>query len=171
MDNKNIKILLIVIILIVALAIGSYLYLNFYNNEIEYKNINVTSTFSLDFPVSDNLTNKTISNRINIINDTKNEVQIISFNSDGTSLDELFTDGTQFAAMRDSYKIGSEKITLANQTVWYNEDTGYYMVYYTSEETHDNVVITSKNNETLSHMISTVKIPSGTLNQSNNAEI
>ncbi|WP_295723271.1 hypothetical protein [uncultured Methanobrevibacter sp.] len=37
--------------------------------------------------------NKTISNRINIINDTEHEVEITSFNSDGTSLDELFTDG------------------------------------------------------------------------------
>ncbi len=171
MDTKKIIIIVIAVIIVLTVAFGIYYYFNFSKPEIKYENINVTSTFSLDIPISDNITNKTISNRINIINDTKDEVTITSFNSDGTSFDELLTDGPQFAALRDSYKIGSEQIQLANQTVWYNENTGYYMVYYSLEETHDNVIIVSKNNDTLAHMMSTVKIPSGNVVNSSSAEI
>ncbi|WP_295616573.1 hypothetical protein [uncultured Methanobrevibacter sp.] len=52
---------------------------------------------------------------------------ITSFNSAGTSFDELLTDGTQLAVIRDAYKVGDEQITIANQTVWYNGDIGYYI--------------------------------------------
>ena len=154
MDTKKISIIALTIILVALIALGTYLYIS--NQGPEYQNVHITDTFSLDIPVSDNITNKTISNRINVINDTKNDVIITSFNSAGTSLDEMLTDGTQLAATRDAFKVGSEQITIANQTVWHNEGTGYYMVYYTSEQTHDNVVIACKNNDTMAHMISSV---------------
>ena len=153
MDTKKIIIIALTIILVALIALGTYLYIS--NQGPEYQNVHITDTFSLDIPVSDNITNKTISNR-NVINDTKNNVIITSFNSAGTSLDEMLTDGTQLAATRDAFKVGSEQITIANQTVWHNEGTGYYMVYYTSEQTHDNVVIACKNNDTMAHMISSV---------------
>ena len=154
MDTKKIIIITLTVILVALIALGTYLYLS--NQGPEYQNIQITNTFSLDIPVSDNISNKTISNRINVLNDTKNDVVITSFNSAGTSFDELLTDGTQLAVTRDSFKVGSEQITMGNQTVWYNEDTGYYMTYYTSNQTHDNVVIACKNNDTMAHMISSV---------------
>lgn len=159
MDKNKIIIIAVTAIIVVAVAIGTYFYIS--NQEPAYQTVNVTDTFSLDIPVSDNLTNKTLSNKIHVLNDTKNDVIVISFNSAGTSFDELLTDGTQFAVMRDAYKVGSEQISLANQTCWHNEDTGYYMTYYTSEATHDNVVLATKNNDTLAHMISTVDDSTG----------
>ena len=152
METKKVILILITVIIIVAIVLGACLYLNLFNQEIEYKNVNVTSTFSVDIPISDNITNETISNAINVINDTKYDVVITSFNTADPSFEELITDGTEFASLKDSYIIGSKQIKLANQTVWYNLNTGYYMVYYTSEDTHDNVFIVSKNNEIIYHI-------------------
>ena len=74
MDTKKIIIIALTIILVALIALGTYLYIS--NQGPEYQNVHITDTFSLDIPVSDNITNKTISNRINVINDTKNDVII-----------------------------------------------------------------------------------------------
>ena len=165
MDKEKTGILFIGIIIIVAMVL---LLAYHYSGPMilqKYEGVNVTSTFSADIPTPNNITNQTIDN-ITIMNDTENNLTIASYNCEGKSFDDLVTEGSKFLAIKNSYKDGAEKIKLANQTVWYNLNTGYYMVYYTSEDTHDNVFIVSKNNETLSHMINTVKIPAGKIDAS-----
>ena len=154
MDKKSVIIIAITIILVAIIAAGTYFYLS--NQGPQYQNINLTSTCSLDIPVSDNISNKTFSNNITVLNDTEHDVAIVSYNSAGDSLSNMLTDGSQLAALRDSYKTGSEQMTIANQTVWYNENTGYYMAYF-SNETHDNFCIVTKDKEILEHMIQSVE--------------
>ena len=159
MDTKKIIIIALTIILVSIIAIGAYFYTS--DTGLEYQTINLTSTCSIDIPVSDNITNKTYADNIMILNDTQNDVLIASYNSADGSLSSLITDATQLAALRDSYKINSEQLTIANETVWFNEATGYYMAFLGNDTTHDNILIVTKDNETLEHMIKSVKYSLG----------
>ncbi|OWT33069.1 hypothetical protein BGI41_04320 [Methanobrevibacter sp. 87.7] len=103
------------------------------------------------------MTNSTIANNITVLNDTQNDVRVIYYNSkNDDSLSSMLTNGMSFASIRESYKNGGKEESILNQTVWYNDNTKYYIAVLGNDNTHDNILIITKNKEILTHMISTV---------------
>ena len=125
-------------------------------DEILYQPVNVTDTFQVELPISENVTRETIDNHTVII--SCRNITISSFNTAGTGLDDLLIDGTEFAAKREAYKIGAEQILISNHTVWHNAKDNYYMAYFSSNESHDNVMIVCNDNETMAHIIDSINM-------------
>ena len=125
MDRKDIIIIILSLIIIALLAIGAYNQAR--EDQIIYHTVNITDTFSLDVPISDNV--------------TKTQIE----------------DGSQYLYTQESYKLGAEQITLSNHTVWYNRKDKNYIAFFSPENTNDNVIIVCKDNETMARMISTVR--------------
>ena len=152
MDNKDIIIIILTIIIMALIAVN---YMP--ENQILYKTVNITDTFALDVPISDDVTKTQVSEHMHIVNDSQNNITITSFNMGNTSTLELLEDGPQYLLTQESYKIGAEQITLSNHTVWHNEKDNNYIAFFSPEETNDNIIIVCKNNETMARMISSVK--------------
>lgn len=125
-------------------------------SEVLYHTVNITDTFSLDVPISDNVTKTQISPHMHIVNDSKNNITITSFNMGNASTLELLEDGPQYISTQESYKIGAEQITLSNHTVWHNAKDNNYIAFFSPEETNDNVIIVCKDNLTMARMIESV---------------
>ena len=155
MDKKDIIIIFLIIIIIALLALGTYHPTS--ENKILYHTVNITDTFSMDVPVSDNVSKTQVSEHMHIVNDSQNDIPITSFNMGNTSTMELIQDGYQYLTTEESYKLGAEQITLANHTVWYDRKENNYIAFISPEETNDNVIIVCKDNETMARMISSVK--------------
>lgn len=155
MDKKDIIIIFLIIIIIALLALGTYHPAS--ENKILYHTVNITDTFSMDVPVSDNVSKTQVSEHMHIVNDSQNNITITSFNMGNTSTMELIQDGYQYLTTEESYKLGAEQITLANHTVWYDRKENNYIAFISPEETNDNVIIVCKDNVTMARMISTVK--------------
>lgn len=156
MDKKDIIIIILVLIIVALLAIGTYHPVS--ENKILYHTVNITDTFSLDVPVSENVTKTQESKHMHIVNDSQNDILIRSFNMGNASALDLVEDGSQYLYSQESYKIGAEQITLANHTVWHNAKTNEYIAFFSNDKTNDNVIIVCKDNETMARMISSVKI-------------
>ena len=152
MDRKDIIIMLL-LLTIVALLAGNYME----DHTVLYQTVNLTSTFSLDVPYSQNVTNTLIDDHLHLINDTQNDILIYCFNTGGTSVSDLLLEGSQYVAIRESYRLGAEQITLSNHTVYHNQKDSYYMATFSNDETNDNVVIISHDNETMARMIASVR--------------
>ena len=152
MDKKDIIIITLTIIIIALLAVN---YMP--ENQILYKTVNITDTFSLDVPISDDVTKTQVSEHMHIVNDSQNNITITSFNLGNTSTMELIDDGYHYLATQESYKIGAEQITLSNHTVWYNRKDNTYIAFFSPDDTNDNIIIVCKDNETMANMISSVK--------------
>ena len=152
MDRKDIIIIILTLIIIALIAVN---YMP--ENQILYKTVNITDTFSLDVPISDDVTKTQVSEHMHIVNDSQNNITITSFNMGNTSTMELLEDGPQYLLTQESYKIGAEQITLSNHTVWHNEKDNNYIAFFSPEETNDNIIIVCKDNETMANMISSVK--------------
>ena len=152
MDKKDIIIIILTLIIITLIAVN---YMP--ENQILYKTVNITDTFSLDVPISDDVTKTQVSEHMHIVNDSQNNITITSFNMGNTSTMELLEDGPQYLLTQESYKIGAEQITLSNHTVWHNVKDNNYIAFFSPEETNDNIIIVCKNNETMARMISSVK--------------
>jgi hypothetical protein len=155
MDKKDIIIIILSLIIIALLSIGAYNQVR--DEQIIYHTVNITDTFSLDVPISDNVTKTQVSEHMHIVNDSQNNITITSFNMGNTSTMELIQDGYQYLTTEESYKLGAEQITLANHTVWYDRKENNYIAFISPEETNDNVIIVCKDNEIMARMISTVK--------------
>ena len=155
MDRKDIIIIILSLIIIALLAVGAYNQAR--EEQIIYHTVNITDTFSLDVPISDNVTKTQISPHMHIVNDSQNGIEITSFNMGNESTMDLIGDGSQYLYTQESYKLGSEQINLSNHTVWYNRKDNNYIAFFSSEKTNDNVIIVCKDNETMARMISTVK--------------
>ena len=155
MDKKDIIIIFLIIIIIALIALGTYHPTS--ENKILYHTVNITDTFSMDVPVSDNVSKTQVSEHMHIVNDSQNDILITSFNMGNTSTMELIQDGYQYLTTEESYKLGAEQITLANHTVWYDRKENNYIAFISPEETNDNVIIVCKDNETMARMISSVK--------------
>ena len=154
MDRKDIIILILSLIIIAFLAIGAYNQAR--EEQIIYHTVNITDTFSLDVPISDNVTKTQLSPHMHIVNDSQNGIEITSFNMGNESTIDLIEDGSQYLYTQESYKLGAEQITLSNHTVWYDRKENNYIAFFSNETTNDNVIIVCKDNETMSRMISTV---------------
>ena len=152
MDKKDIIIMILTLIIIALIAVN---YMP--ENQILYKTVNITDTFALDVPISDDVTKTQVSEHMYIVNDSQNNITITSFNMGNTSTMELLEDGPQYLLTQESYKIGAEQITLSNHTVWHNEKDNNYIAFFSPEETNDNIIIVCKDNETMANMISSVK--------------
>lgn len=150
MDRKDIIIILLSII-IIALLLNNYME----DNTILYQTVNLTSTFSIDVPYSQSVTNTQLDEHLHLINDTQNDIQIYCFNTGGTSVTDLLTEGTSFVTTREMYKLGAEQITLSNYTVYYNRKDNNYMAFFSNEH-NDNVMIITHDNETMARMIESV---------------
>lgn len=151
MDRKDV-IIIILSLIIVALIAFNYVE----DKQVLYQTVNITDTFSLDVPLSDNVTKKQISEHMHIVNDSQNNIEITSLNLGNESTMDLIGDGSQYLYKQESYKLGAEQITLSNHTVWYNRKDNNYIAFFSNETTNDNVIIVCKDNETMARMISTV---------------
>ncbi len=154
MDRKDIIILILSLIIIVFLAIGAYNQAR--EDQILYHTVNITDTFSLDVPISDNVTKTQVSPHMHIVNDSQNGIEITSLNLGNESAIDLIEDGSQYLYTQESYKLGAEQISLSNHTVWHDRKENNYIAFFSNETTNDNVIIVCKDNETMSRMISTV---------------
>ena len=152
MDNKDIIIIILTIIIMALIAVN---YMP--ENQILYKTVNITDTFALDVPISDDVTKTQVSEHMHIVNDSQNDILITSFNMGNESAMGLIEDGSQYLYKQESYKIGAEQTNISNHTVWHNSKDNNYIAFFSPEETNDNIIIVCKNNETMARMISSVK--------------
>ena len=65
MDRKDIIIIILSLIIIALLAIGAYNQAR--EDQIIYHTVNITDTFSLDVPISDNVTKTQVSPHMHIV--------------------------------------------------------------------------------------------------------
>ena len=138
--------------MVIAVVLASSFFFLNYDETVKYTRIGLTNSSSLEVPISEHSTN-TVVNGINIFNDTQHDVTVMYFNS---------IDGNQVAAVeleyiRDDFVANSVQETIANQTVWHNEDNGTYMAFIGNYLTHDNIMIICKDPEVLEHMIASAK--------------
>ncbi len=155
MDRKDVIIIILSLIIIALLAIGAYNQAR--EDQILYHTVNITDTFSLDVPISGNVTKTQVSEHMHIVNDSQNGIEITSFNMGNESTIDLIEDGSQYLYAQESYKLGAEQINLSNHTVWFNSKDNNYIAFFSNETTNDNVIIVCKNNETMAHMIESVR--------------
>ncbi|MDD5960232.1 MAG: hypothetical protein PUC09_06250 [Methanobrevibacter wolinii] len=153
--NKKLLTTIIIIIIIAAVS-GVTAFVYFSNPNVQYNNIKMSESCSMDIPVSNKLTNTTIGDNISVINDTQHDLIIMYYNSNSDNLSSDLSDGVKLASTRDSYKIGAEQQTLNNQSVWYNKDTKYYMAFLGNDTTHDNILIVTKNKDILTHIMTSI---------------
>ena len=126
-------------------------------SQIIYHTVNITDTFSLDVPISGNVTKTQVSPHMHIVNDSQNGIVITSFNMGNLSTVDLIGDGAQYLASQESYKLGAEEIEISNHTVWYDRKNNEYIAFFAPEKTNDNVMIVCHDNETMARMISSAK--------------
>lgn len=155
MDKKDIIIIILSLIIIAFLAVN---FIDFTEeNQILYHTVNITDSFSLDVPVSDNVTKTQVSPHMHVVNDSKNNIEITSFNMGNESALDLIEDGSQYIYKQEAYKIGAEQINISNHTVWYNRNDGNYIAFFSNDTTNDNVIIVTKDNLTMERLIGTVR--------------
>ncbi|OWT32558.1 hypothetical protein BGI41_07045 [Methanobrevibacter sp. 87.7] len=155
MDKKLLTSIIIIIIIAIIAGVTAFVY--FSNPNVQYTNVELSPSCTIDIPVSNNLVNNTIGDNISQINDTQNDFFIMYYNSNSGNLSSSLGDGVKLAAIRDSYKIGAEQETINNETVWYNKDTKYYMTFLGNDTTHDNILIVTKNKNILTHVMTSIK--------------
>ena len=154
-NKKDIIIIILTLIIIALLSMFAYDYMQ--EEKVLYHTVNITDTFSLDVPLSSDVTKTQVSEHMHIVNDSQNNITITSFNMGDESTLNLIEDGSQYLYKQESYKIGAEQINISNHTVWHNEKEGNYIAFFSPEETNDNIIIVCKNKETMANMISSVK--------------
>lgn len=162
MKKKYIITILIIILIILIATISIYV---IYTNNIEYKNIKLSESCSIDIPKTNQILNKTIDN-MTIYNDTNNKICVLYYNSYDSGLAESIGNGLAYKEYFESYKKGATDITNEeskfvnksnNDSVWYNKNNKYYMASVGNSTTHDNILIISENKKILEHMLSSIK--------------
>ena len=156
MDKKDITIIILALAVIALLGLGAYQYMS---QEVDlYHTVNITSTFSLDVPVSDNLNKTQISENMYIVNDSENDIQIISFNMKDASKLDLIEDGYQYLTREESYKFGAEEIIdISNHKVWHDKADNSYIAFFAPNNTDDNIMVVCHDNETMARIISSAR--------------
>ena len=93
-----------------------------------------------------------------IVNDSQNDIQIISFNMKNASKMDLIEDGYQYLKREESYKFAAEElITISNHTVWHNKDDGSYIAFFSPNSTEDNVMLVTHDNITMARILSSAR--------------
>ena len=151
MNKKRIIGILIILIVIVA-AVGLYL---FYNNDVEYNNVQLSDTCNIEMPVSNNITNKTIEN-----------MTALNYNSYDSGLAESVAKAVVYDTYFESYKTGAIDITqnesqyvnkANNDSIWYNKEDNYYMASVGNSTTHDNLLVISENKDIIEHILGSIR--------------
>ena len=156
MDKKDIIIILLAIAIILLLAMGAYHHSN--ENKELYHTVNISSTFSIDVPVSSNLSKDQISENMYIVNDSQNDIIIMSFDMDNASSMDLIEDGYKYYIQEESYKFKADDIlNISNHTVWHDKGDNSYIAFFAPNNTKDNIMIVCHDNETMAHMIKTAR--------------
>lgn len=169
MNKKNIITILIILIIVVVAILTAYIY--FSDSNIQYRNVFVSKSCELDIPISSNLSNSTIADNITILNDTQHDLVVISDNSyNDENLSSTLINGVSFLALRESYKNGGEQEKISNQTVWYNKNTQYYIAVIENNNTHDNILIITKNKKILTYMINSITYLNINTNDNNSTD-
>lgn len=140
---------ILLVLLVVAVVLCCSLFLLNFDDSVHYNRVGLTSTCSIEMPVTEESTNTVINGGIHLINDTKNDLTLMYFNSE---------EGNQVAAVeleyiRNDFTANSVQETIGNQTVWHNEENDTYMAFIGNYITHDNILIICKDPEILEHMI------------------
>lgn len=158
MRTKNV--LLIIIILICITGIGSYIFLN---SSPQYKNITMNGV-TIEVPNG----NTTVSNQTphySIYNDTNNNVQIIVFDSEDSGFKDI-AEMTSFAAIRDVNQVGSQIQSKDNISYNYSDTLKQYT--YLCNFTHKNVLIITKDEKVMQHIIKSLKVDNTVNNTTSN---
>lgn len=144
---------ILLVLLVVAVVLSCSFFLLNFDDSVHYNRVGLTSTSSIEMPVTDESTNTVVNGGIHLINDTKNDLILMYFNSE---------EGNQVAAVeleyiRNEFAANSVQETLGNQTVWHNEENDTYMAFIGNYITHDNILIICKDPEILEHMIASAR--------------
>lgn len=145
------RLLLVVLVVVVVLSC-SYFLLN-YDDSVHYTRVGLTNTSSIEMPVTDGSTNSVIDGGINILNDTKNDLVVMYFNSGNDNQ----VAAVELEYIRNDFVSHSVEKTINNQTVWYNEENDTYMAFIGNYVTHDNILIFCKDPEILEHMMASAQ--------------
>ena len=155
MEREKIYILALVLV-IVALAAGMA-YMLFSQSSMEYQTIAVSGGTTVEVPKTDDANWLVDDNGIRTYSAPSKKTLLTSFNSaenEGSMgakgleavKDKLFTGSTGVEQYK-SYNIKENTIN----------ETHYYMVYISNNETHDSILMCSENLDILKHMIDTLE--------------
>ena len=165
MKKLNIIIILLVIG-VILLGIGILFTSGMLSQPQNMKTIALSSTCTAEVVESD--TNMTLyADTINLYNDTKNGIEIISYNSQDAfgENNNALGGAVAFATIRDGLTVG-ENLEIINGFSLY-KCNGYYSAKLADNTTHDNIVIVCKDLEMLKKIVSSVKFSNNT-NDTNN---
>lgn len=145
------RLLLVALVLVIVLA-SSFFLLNF-DDSIHYTRVELTDTASIEMPVNDQSTKSVVHGGINLVNDTKNNVVLMYFNSGNGN----HVAAVELEYIRNDFASNSVEETINNETVWHNEKNGTYMAFIGNYITHDNILIICKDPEILEHMMASAQ--------------
>ena len=160
MKKLNIIIILLVIG-VILLAIGILFTSGMFSQSQNMKTIALSSTCTADVVESD--TNMTLyADTIKLYNDTKNGIEIVSYNSQDAfgANNNALGGAVAFATIRDGLTVG-ENLEIINGFSLY-KCNGYYSAKLVNNTTHDNIVIACKDLEMLKKIVSSVKFSNNT---------
>ena len=169
---EKLNIIIILLIIVMAMLGAGILYTSGVLNHTEnMKTITLSSTCTIDVIESD--TNITFyADTVKLYNDTKNGIEIVSFNSEDAMNGEgnILGGAAAFAVIRDGLTIG-ENIGQLNGFNLYKCD-GYYSAKLVNNLTHDNIVVVCKDLNLLKKIVSSAKFMNSTTgNETSNAEV
>lgn len=154
---KKLNVIIIILVIVIAmLCVGILFTSGVLNQTQNMKTIALSSTCTIDVIESD--TNITLlADNIKLYNDTKNGIEIVSFNSADAEAGNgnILGGAVAFAAIRDGLTIG-ENMENVNGFTLYKCD-GYYSAKLASNATHDNIVVVCKNLDLLKKIVSSAK--------------
>lgn len=168
MKKLNIIIILLVIG-VIFLAIGILLTSGMFSQSQNMKTIALSSTCAADVVESD--TNMTLyADTIKLYNDTKNGIEIVSYNSQDAfgANNNALGGAVAFATIRDGLTVG-ENLEIINGFSLY-KCNGYYSAKLVNNTTHDNIVIACKDLEMLKKIVSSVKFSNNTKDTNNTSD-
>ena len=139
-------------LLVIIVVVGSAAFLLNFDKTVKYQTQNLSKTCTMDFPMDD-FENTTINEAVRQMNDTNRDLTVLFYNSEDNST----VARVEFEFTINDFKTNAIEQTVANRTVWYNEENDTYMAFLGNSITHDNIIIFTNDVEILEHMISSVK--------------
>ena len=163
MERKDLIIIGAVVIIAIICLVTAFFFV-FNNNSMEYTNLQVSESCSLQVPVSDSVNNATDNYGIFYYVDKEHNLNITSFNSqDGVTL----SGAVQMASLRDSQQLSSQVVVENGTSLYYNKNTGIYTIFIGNDTTHDNLLISTTNKDLLLTVLNSVNYLANTQDDSN----
>ncbi len=161
MKKKGI-ILIVAVVLIIAIGIGAYFLMQ---ENIEYKNITMNGII-MEVP-NDNGVIYNYTEFYTVYNDTKYDLMIHTFDSEGMGLNDL-SEATEFATSREVYQLKSKSVSKDGLSYNYSEATGIYS--YVGNYTHKNVLVSTTNENVLIHILKSMRLDPNATTKNNTTE-